>query len=111
MKLNCVEDADTAFIEFTSQRVAETRSSCDNIHIDLDAQGNLVSMKIEHTEKSTNILEAVCFTAPLGGTNPRRTALSSGQAALGGSVCRGRDALAPRLLHTRDGSRNFQTAS
>ena len=55
MKINCFEDADTAFIEFTSQRVAETRSSCDNIHIDLDAQGKLVSMKIEYAEKSTNI--------------------------------------------------------
>ena len=55
MKINCFEDADTAFTEFTSQRVAEIRELCDNIYIDLDAQGSLVSMKIEHAEKSANI--------------------------------------------------------
>ena len=57
MKINYFEDTDTAFIEFTSQRVAETRELCENIYIDLDEQGNLVSMKIEHAEKSANILE------------------------------------------------------
>ena len=57
MKINYSEDTDTAFIEFTSERVAETRELCENIYIDLDEQGNLVSMKIEHAEKSANILE------------------------------------------------------
>jgi uncharacterized protein YuzE len=57
MKINYFEDTDTAFIEFTSERVAETRKLCENIYIDLDQQGNLVSMKIEHAEKSANILE------------------------------------------------------
>lgn len=57
MKINYFEDTDTAFIEFTANRVAETRKLCDNIHIDLDKQGNLVSMKIERAEKSANILE------------------------------------------------------
>ena len=57
MKIKYFEDMDTAFIEFTSQRVAETRELCENIHIDLDKQGNLVSMKIEHAEASANILE------------------------------------------------------
>ena len=57
MKINYFEDTDTTFIEFTSERVAETRELCENIYIDLDEQGNLVSMKIEHAEKSANILE------------------------------------------------------
>ena len=57
MKINYFEDTDTAFIEFTSQPVAETRELCENIYIDLDEHGNLVSMKIEHAEKSANILE------------------------------------------------------
>ena len=57
MKINYFENTDTAFIEFTSQRVAETRELCENIHIDLDEQGNLVSMKIEHAKTSANILE------------------------------------------------------
>ena len=57
MKINYFEDTDTAFIEFTAQPVAETRELCENIHIDLDQQGNLVSMKIEHAKTSANILE------------------------------------------------------
>ena len=57
MKINYFEDTDTAFIEFTSELVAETRELCENIHIDLDKHGNLVSMKVEHAEKSANILE------------------------------------------------------
>ena len=57
MKINYFEDTDTAFIEFTSERIAETRELCENIYIDLDKQGNLVSMKIEHAEKSANILD------------------------------------------------------
>ena len=57
MKINYFEDTDTAFIEFTAKRVAATRELCQNIHIDLDEQGNLVSMKIERAETSANILE------------------------------------------------------
>ena len=57
MKINYFEDTDTAFIEFTSERVAETRELCENIHIDLDEQGNLVSMKIEYAKTSANILD------------------------------------------------------
>ena len=57
MKINYFEDTDTAFIEFTSERVAETRELCENIHIGLDEQGNLVSMKIEHAKTSANILD------------------------------------------------------
>ena len=57
MKINYFEDTDIAFIEFTSQPVAETRELCENIYIDLDEQGNLVSMKIEHAKTSANILD------------------------------------------------------
>ena len=57
MKIKYVEDTDTAFIEFTSKRVAETRELCENIHIDLDEQRNLVSMKIGHAKTSANILD------------------------------------------------------
>ena len=57
VKINYFEDTDTAFIEFTSGHVAKTRELCENIHIDLDEHGNLVSMKVEHAKKSANILE------------------------------------------------------
>ncbi len=57
MKINYFEDTDTACIEFTSERVAETRKLCANIHIDLDEQGNLVAMKIAQAKTSASILE------------------------------------------------------
>lgn len=57
MKIKYFEDTDTAFIEFTSKQVAKTSELCENIHLDLDEQGNLVSMKIEHAKTSANILE------------------------------------------------------
>lgn len=57
MKINYFEDTDTALIEFTENRVAETRKLCENIYIDLDKQGNLVAMKIERAEQSANMLE------------------------------------------------------
>lgn len=59
MKINYFEDTDTALIEFTENRVAETRKLCENIYIDLDKQGNLVAMKIERAEQSANILELI----------------------------------------------------
>lgn len=57
MKINYFEDTDTALIEFTENRVAETQKLCENIYIDLDKQGNLVAMKIERAEQSANMLE------------------------------------------------------
>ncbi len=48
MKINYFEDTDTALIEFTSKLVAETREVSENIYLDLDENGNLVSMTIEH---------------------------------------------------------------
>lgn len=57
MKINYFEDTDTALIEFTENRVAETQKLCENIYIDLDKQGNLVAMKIECAEQSANMLE------------------------------------------------------
>ena len=55
MKITYFEDTDTALLEFTSERVAETREVSENIYLDLDENGNLVSMTIEHARESANI--------------------------------------------------------
>ena len=55
MKINYFEDTDTALLEFTSERVAETREVSENIYLDLDENGNLVSMTIEHAGENANI--------------------------------------------------------
>ena len=55
MKINYFEDTDTALIEFTSERIAETRELSENIYLDLDENENLVSMTIEHAVERANI--------------------------------------------------------
>jgi uncharacterized protein YuzE len=42
------KDTDTALFEFSSRPVEETREISENVYIDLDEHGNLVSMTIEH---------------------------------------------------------------
>ena len=55
MKINFFEDTDTALVEFTSKLVVETREVAEDIYLDLDENGNLVSMTIEHAEEKANI--------------------------------------------------------
>lgn len=55
MKINFFEDTDTALIEFTSKPIVETREVSENVYLDLDKNGNLVSMTIEHAEEKANI--------------------------------------------------------
>ena len=55
MKVNYFEDTDTALIEFTDKPVTETREVSESVILDLDADGNLVSMTIEHASEKANI--------------------------------------------------------
>ena len=55
MKINFFEDTDTALIEFTSKPVVETREASEDVYLDLDKNGNLVSMTIEHAEEKASI--------------------------------------------------------
>ena len=50
-------DTDTALIEFSSAPVEETKEITENLYIDLDQNGNLVSMTIEHAKAQANITE------------------------------------------------------
>ena len=55
MKIKYFEDTDTAQMEFSNQAVVETREINENLYIDLDAQGNLVNMTIEHASAQANM--------------------------------------------------------
>lgn len=57
MKVRYFSDTDTALIEFTDNEVAETKEISENIYVDLDPQGNLVSMTIEHARKNAQLQE------------------------------------------------------
>ncbi len=58
MKLKYFEDTDTILLEFAEQPVFETKEINENIYLDLDANGNLIGMTIEHALSQANINEA-----------------------------------------------------
>jgi uncharacterized protein YuzE len=57
MKVKYFPDTDTALVEFTDNNVAETKEISENIYADLDDQGNLVSMTIEHARVNARLQE------------------------------------------------------
>ncbi len=57
MKIKYFTDTDTALVEFSDHQVAQTKEINENIYIDFDADGNLVSMTIEHASKQASIAE------------------------------------------------------
>lgn len=57
MKIKYFSDTDTALVEFSNKKIAETREINENIYIDLDEDGSLVSMTIEHAREKANIAE------------------------------------------------------
>jgi uncharacterized protein YuzE len=48
MKVRYFADTDTLHIEFRDVAVAETRDLDENTILDLDAQGNICSITVEH---------------------------------------------------------------
>ena len=57
MKIRYFPDTDTALLEFSESEVAETKEINEDIYIDLDKDGNLISMTIEHAKKQANLME------------------------------------------------------
>ena len=57
MKIKYFPDTDTALLEFTERIAAETREISEDIYVDLDETGHLVSMTIEHARTSARIKE------------------------------------------------------
>jgi uncharacterized protein YuzE len=57
MRVKYFSDTDTALVEFTENPVAETREIGENIYVDLDRDGNLVSMTIEHARSNARLQE------------------------------------------------------
>jgi uncharacterized protein YuzE len=55
MKIKYFPDTDTALVEFNASPVAETKEISEDVFVDLDASGRLVSMTIEHAKTSAQI--------------------------------------------------------
>jgi uncharacterized protein YuzE len=57
MRVKYFSDTDTAHIEFTDKVVQETKEISENIYVDLDGKGNIVSMTIEHAKDNAGLWE------------------------------------------------------
>ena len=57
MKVKYFLDTNTAHVEFKDNVVHETKEISENIYIDIDAKGNLVSMTIEHAKANADLWE------------------------------------------------------
>lgn len=55
MNVKYFRDTDTALLELSDRSVDETREISENVYVDLDANGMLVSMTIEHARELTDL--------------------------------------------------------
>ena len=57
MRIKYFADTDTTLLEFSTSKPVETKELNENIYLDLDKEGRVVSITIEHASQSTNIEE------------------------------------------------------
>jgi len=57
MRVKYFPDTDTLLVDFSDRMIAETRNLNDDILIELDENGHLVSMTIEHARQQTDVSE------------------------------------------------------
>ncbi len=57
MKVLYFPDTDTALIQLSDGKVYETKEINENLYLDLDENGNVVSMTIEHAKELASISE------------------------------------------------------
>jgi len=57
MKIKYFEDTDTALFELGSKTPSETRELSEDIYLDLDETGNVVSITVEHASIRSEMSE------------------------------------------------------
>lgn len=57
MKVKYFSDTATAHMEFPEREVHETKEISENIPIDTDEKGNIISMTIEHAKDNADLWE------------------------------------------------------
>ena len=55
MKVKYFQDTDTLYIEFRADRIAETRDLDENTLLELDDQGRVCAMTMEHASQRTDV--------------------------------------------------------
>jgi len=57
MKVKYFPDTDTLLVHFSDRKIAETRDLNENVLVELDQEGHVVSMTIEHAKQQTDVGE------------------------------------------------------
>jgi len=57
MNVKYFPDTDTLLVSFSDRPIVETRDLNENILIEMDDHGHLVSMTIEHAKQQMNVTE------------------------------------------------------
>jgi len=57
MRVKYISDTDTTLVEFADGPPAEARELDENIYLDLDADGHIVSLTVEHAQRTAGMDE------------------------------------------------------
>jgi uncharacterized protein YuzE len=57
MKIKYFSDTNTLLVNFSDKKVVETRDLNENVLVELDDAGRIVSMTIEHAKQQTDVGE------------------------------------------------------
>lgn len=57
MKVKYFPDTDTLLVNFSDGKIVDTRDLNEDVLIELDEVGHVVSMTIEHAKKQTDVAE------------------------------------------------------
>ena len=57
MKVKYFPDTDTLLVNFSDKKIVETRDLNENVLVELDQEGHVVSMTIEHAKQQTDVGE------------------------------------------------------
>jgi len=57
MKINYFPDSDTLLVSFSENPIVESTDLNENVLVDLDEQGRLVSITLEHAKQQTDVNE------------------------------------------------------
>ena len=57
MKIRYFADTDTVYIHLNNKEITHSQELYENATVDLDADGNLVALTLEHAKETANILD------------------------------------------------------
>ena len=66
MRVKYFPDTDTLLVNFSDKRIVESRDLNENVLVELDEAGRVVSMTIEHAKQQTDVGEFSYQLAAVG---------------------------------------------